>query len=63
MKSKLRFTVQLCFYGNADRTKDLLHLETAVNFIQKLSLAENYFYLDDKPVLYWFWNTSFDRKR
>ena len=63
MKSKLRFTVQLCFYGNADRTKDLLHLETAVNFIQKLSLAENYFYLDDKPVLYWFWNTSFDRKK
>ncbi|MEM6251686.1 MAG: glycosyltransferase [Cyanobacteria bacterium P01_D01_bin.156] len=54
--SQLRFAIQLAPY--AESTKEL---EKVIQLVQKLYVDHpNYFYLDDKPVLFWFWSTAFD---
>jgi glycosyltransferase involved in cell wall biosynthesis len=55
-RSKLRFAVQLAPY-----TDDAIGIGRVINMISKLySQHQNYFHIDGKPVLFWFWSSTHD---
>lgn len=55
-KSKLRFAVQIAPYA-----ENVIELERVILMINKLYADHpNYFCMDDKPVLFWFWSSQFD---
>lgn len=55
-KSKLRFAIQLAPY-----TDQAIGINRVINMISKLySEHENYLYLNDRPVLFWFWSSAYD---
>ncbi|MGB7249651.1 MAG: glycosyltransferase [Phormidesmis sp.] len=57
--SPLRFAIQLAPYG--EQTEEL---QRAVRLIEKMYVNHpNYFYLDEQPVLFWFWSSAFDGNR
>ncbi|WP_432472038.1 glycosyltransferase [Amphritea sp. HPY] len=54
--SKLRFAVQLNPYAD-----DVPELERVIRMVTKLySGHQNYFSLNEKPVLFWFWTSAHD---
>ena len=54
--SSLKFSIQVAPY-----TDDISELEKVLNMIKKIfSDHPNYFKLDDKPVLFWFWSSAYD---
>jgi len=55
-KSSLRFAVQIAPYA-----EDNDELVRAIEMLTKLfSGHPNYFHLDGKPVLFWFWSSAYD---
>ncbi len=57
--SSLRFAIQLAPYA-----EDTEELEKVIRLVKKLYMNHpNYFYLDDQPVLFWFWSSAFDGNR
>ena len=54
--SSLKFSIQVAPY-----TDDISEIEKVLQMIKKIfSDHPNYFKLDDKPVLFWFWSSAYD---
>lgn len=55
--SNLRFAIQIAPY-----VADAHELNRVIRMLTKIySDHSHYFYLDGKPLLFWFWSTAFDR--
>ena len=54
--SPLKFTIQIAPYS-----EESIELEKTIKMINKLySTHPNYLFLNEKPVLFWFWSSAFD---
>ena len=54
--SPLKFTIQIAPYS-----EESVELEKTIKMINKLySTHPNYLFLNEKPVLFWFWSSAFD---
>jgi len=56
--SSLRFAIQIAPYA-----ENISKLKEAIEMLTKLYASHpNYLYLENKPALFWFWSSAYDRK-